>query len=141
MWQTNTRGQQALGWARTLNPATTGGAYQQFEHGTMVWRADTSQIYVFFSDGTWRSFADTFEEGDRESDPAFSPPAGKLQPIRGFGKVWRDNADVREKLGWAQAKEMAQPAEVHNFERGAILRFGPLLFFVAGIDTDRGTWF
>jgi hypothetical protein len=140
-WQNNTRAQQDLGWARQANPAATGGAYQQFEHGTMVWRQDTSQIYVFFADGTWRSYADTFEEGDPESDPTLSSPAGKLQPIRGFGKVWRDHADVREKLGWATAKEAAQTAELHAFERGAMLRYGPLLFIVVGVDTDRGTWY
>jgi hypothetical protein len=64
-----------------------------------------------------------------------------MQPIRGFGKVWRDNQEVREKLGWAVAKEAAQPAEVQTFERGVILRGGPLLFVVLGIDTDRGTWY
>lgn len=141
VWQNNLRAQQDLGWARQSNPSTIGGAYQRFENGTMVWREDTSQIYVFFNDGTWRSFADTFKEGDRESDPAFAAPGGKMQPIRGFGKVWRDNQEVREKLGWAVAKEAAQPAEVQTFERGVILRGGPLLFVVLGIDTDRGTWY
>jgi hypothetical protein len=141
IWENNLRAQRDLGWARQASPSTIGGAYQRFENGTMVWRQDTSQIYVFLNDGTWRSFADTFEEGDRESDAAFAPPAGKMQPIRGFGKVWRDNPDVREKLGWALAKEAAQPAAVHTFERGVILRYGPLLFVAIGIDTDRGTWY
>jgi hypothetical protein len=140
-WQNNVRAQQDLGWARQANPAATGGAYQQFDHGTMVWRQDTSQIYVFFADGTWRAYPDTFAEGDPESDPTLSPPAGRLQPIRGFGKVWRDHSDVREKLGWATAKETAQNAEIHTFERGAMLRYGPLLFITVGVDTDRGTWY
>ncbi len=141
VWQNNLRAQQDLGWARQANPTTTGGAYQKFEHGTMVWRQDTSQVYVFLDDGTWQSFADTFKEGERESDPAFAPPAGKLQPIRGFGKVWRDHDALREKLGWATAKETAQPAELHAFARGAIMRFGPLLFITIGVDTDQGTWY
>ena len=141
VWQNNLRAQQDLGWARLASPTTTGGAYQKFENGTMVWRQDTSQIYVFFNDGTWRSFADTFNEGDRESDPSLAPPAGKLQPIRGFGKVWRDHEGLRDKLGWATAKETAQPAEIHAFERGTIMRFGPLLFITIGVDTDQGTWY
>ncbi len=141
VWQNNLRAQQDLGWARQASPITTGGAYQQFENGTMVWRQDTSQIYVFFNDGTWRSFADTFKEGDRESDPTLLPPGGKLQPIRGFGKVWRDHEGLRDKLGWAVAKETAQPAEIHAFERGTIMRFGPLLFITLGVDTDQGTWY
>jgi hypothetical protein len=68
-------------------------------------------------------------------------PQGKLQPIRGFGKVWRDNADVRRKLGWALAKEEAQNAQVLQFERGAMLQFGGRSFTVIGVDTDKGRWY
>jgi serine/threonine-protein kinase len=141
IWQNNPRAQQDLGWARQATANTVNGAYQRFDNGAMLWREDTRQIYVFFNDGTWRSFADTFAEGDPESDPALAPPGGKLQPIRGFGKVWRDNEEVRAQLGWATAKETAQKGDVHNFARGAILRFGPLLFITLGVDTDRGTWY
>ena len=65
----------------------------------------------------------------------------RQQPIRGFGKVWRDHEGLRDKLGWATAKETAQPAEIHAFERGTIMRFGPLLFITVGVDTDQGTWY
>ena len=34
-----------------------------------------------------------------------APPEGRYQPIRGFGKVWRENPQVREQLGWAIAPE------------------------------------
>ena len=33
------------------------------------------------------------------------PPAGLLQPIRGFGKIWRETSGVRDKLGWATVPE------------------------------------
>ena len=49
--------------------------------------------------------------------------------------------DVRQKLGWAVAKETAQPAEMHAFEHGTIMRYGPLLFIVLGVDTAQGTWY
>jgi hypothetical protein len=143
IWGANPRIQQDLGWARQATPSAVAGAFQHFEHGVMVWRADTGQIYVFLADaGTWQSFADTFEEGDPESDPRFAPPGGGLQqPIRGFGKVWRDNEALRKQLGWATAKEQAQSAEVQSFERGQMLRYGGLLFTVIGVDTDRGRWY
>ncbi len=141
VWENNPRAQQELGWARQEQPANTGGALQRFENGVMVWREDTQQIFVFFNDGTWQSFSDTFQEGDRESDPSFAPPPGGQQPIRGFGKVWREHDALRDKLGWALAKEQSQPAEVHLFERGVMLRYGAQLFIVVGAETDRGTWY
>lgn len=141
VWEANPRIQQDLGWARQETPSAVAGAYQRFEGGVMVWRQDTSQIFAFVNDGTWRSFADTFREGDPESDPRFAPPGGNQQPIRGFGKVWRDNPDLREQLGWATAKEEAQQAEIHLFERGTMLRYGGMLFTVLGVDTDKGRWY
>jgi hypothetical protein len=141
VWEANPRIQQDLGWARQATPNVVGGAYQQFDNGVMAWREDTQQIYAFLDNGVWYSFADTFEEGDPESDPRFAPPAGKQQPIRGFGKVWRENPGLREQLGWALAKEQAQQAEVHSFERGVMLRYGGLLYSVVGVDTDNGRWY
>lgn len=140
VWEANPAIQQAVGWARQETPAVVSGAYQRFENGVMVWRQDTGQIFAFLNDGAWRSFTDTFVEGDVESDPRYAPPGGKQQPMRGFGKVWREHADLRAQIGWALAKEEAQPAEVHPFERGQMLRYGGLLFTVTGVDTDSGRW-
>jgi len=33
--------------------------------------------------------------------------AGLFQPVRGFGKVWREDADLRARLGWATAPEQS----------------------------------
>jgi hypothetical protein len=141
IWERTPRIQQDLGWARQAGPSTTSGALQRFDGGTMLWREDTGQIYAIFNDGTWQSYTDTFQEGDAESDPKFVPPSGKLQPIRGFGKVWRDNATVHDKLGWALAKEQGESVQVQPFERGAMLRLGGTVFTLLGVDTDRGKWY
>ncbi len=91
------------------NPAEIGWAAQQpFEHGFMLWLEPSQTIYVFFDDyggHSYRSYIDTFKEGDPESDPSLVPPAGLLQPIRGFGLVWRTYPEVRDNLGWATAPE------------------------------------
>lgn len=58
-------------------------------------------ILVFYDDGRFEKHADTFVEGEPESDPTIVPPAGLYQPIRGFGKLWWTNASVRDRLGWA----------------------------------------
>jgi hypothetical protein len=98
-------------------------AEQQFEHGRLIWQeglpaestaemmARGPTIYVLYdSDGSGEGgdlavFADTWTDAEPESDPGIVPPAGLYQPIRGFGKVWRNNAEVRDRLGWATGPE------------------------------------
>jgi len=57
-------------------------------------------------------------EGDPERGGA-TPPAGLFAPIRGFGKLWRENAHVRNTLGWATAPEQADRGESQYFRGGA----------------------
>jgi hypothetical protein len=84
-------------------------AEQVFENGRMMWLSPTNQIWVMILDeegsGLWKVYEDTFEEGDPEDDPTLEIPEGKMQPTRGFGKLWRDNPDIREALGWATTPE------------------------------------
>ena len=86
------------------------GAQQSFQGGAMMWIPGiegSDWIYVLYNDGAWQSFEDTWHEGLPESDPSIIPPAGYEQPIRGFGKVWREHAEVQGKLNWATAGESA----------------------------------
>jgi hypothetical protein len=46
---------------------------------------------------------------------ALTPPPGRYEPQRGFGKVWRDFPEVREALGWATLPEAAHIATVQPF--------------------------
>jgi len=91
------------------HPAEIGWAAQQpFEHGFMLWLQPSKSIYVFFNNyggQSYRVYNDTFKEGDPESDPNLVPPAGLLQPVRGFGLIWRSYPEVRDNLGWATAPE------------------------------------
>jgi len=84
-------------------------AEQVFEHGRMFWLQPTDQVWVMVitaeGKGTWQVYTNTFKEGDPESDPDLVPPTGLEQPKRGFGKLWRDNPDIREALGWAVTPE------------------------------------
>lgn len=90
----------------------TAAAEQLFQHGRMIWIETQTRIYVFFNDGksdsknpAWTFFPDEFKDGQPESDPSFSAPAGMSQPVRGFGLVWRGNKAVRDRIGWATAPE------------------------------------
>jgi hypothetical protein len=93
---------------------------QHFERGLMLWREQPdvygSQIHVFFDDGEWPSWNptnDAWRAGLPESDPGIVPPPGYYQPVRGFGKVWREaffgtiGLSARDRLGWAMEAETA----------------------------------
>jgi len=107
-------------------------ATQRFQHGWMIWRGaqekyDPAAIYVLFEDDQhYVRFDDTYSPaGDPESGPAV-PPADLLQPVRGFGKVWREGtaARVRDRLGWAIAPESAGRGSTERFDRGALVWTG-----------------
>ncbi len=85
-------------------------AEQLFEGGRLFWLQPTQQIWVLTitgeARGNWSVYEDTYIDGvDLASDPSIVPPDGRLQPERGFGKLWRESVEVREALGWAVTPE------------------------------------
>jgi hypothetical protein len=84
-------------------------AEQRFEGGIMIWVGEEDYIYVLFDDTQWTDgwavFTDEWEEGDPIDDPSLVPPSGFYQPQRGFGLVWREQPNIRDRLGWALAPE------------------------------------
>ncbi len=91
-------------------------AEQAFERGTMIWLS--GPIYVLYSDGRLQQYTDTFNASVDPASGGESPPSGLIEPVRGFGKVWRNNPDVRSGLGWGVAAEAGGSAAVLRFERG-----------------------
>jgi hypothetical protein len=81
-------------------------AEQQFEQGFMIWLESSDSIYTFNWDGSWRIFEDKYSEDQPENDPSIVPPEGFLQPVRGFGKVWREYPEIRDEFGWALGREL-----------------------------------
>jgi hypothetical protein len=82
-------------------------AEEKFEHGALFWLQPVGQIWVLVEDeddpekGVWTVYDDTFIEGQPEFDPSIEPPEDLFQPERGFGKLWRENPEIRKALGWA----------------------------------------
>jgi formylglycine-generating enzyme required for sulfatase activity len=112
-------------------------AHQPFEHGLMHWRGDQRMIYVLYSDGHWQEFDDTWEEGESDSTGT-SPPPGLWEPIRGFGKVWRERLDGPEAtIGWATDQEAPADTTIQDFEEGVILRTGTTVYLLDRVDM---TW-
>jgi hypothetical protein len=96
---------------------------QPFENGRMIWFQGTDDqpfypdtILVMFDDPVDEGspdvheavfFEDTWTPGELDGDLDLAPPSGLFRPVRGFGKLWRSNTDVRERIGWATAPEQA----------------------------------
>jgi len=96
-------------------------AQQSFERGHMIWREADKTIFVLYSDGVWRSYADNWQEGMPELSCEGTPPSGLYLPKRGFGLVWCTERGVREGLGWALDQEYGVTIEWQAFERGEML--------------------
>ncbi len=135
----------AIGCPLAAAATTASSAYQPFQNGVMIWISSLGThpqpvIYALFSNGTYQRFNDTFAEGiDPESGGAVPPP-GLLEPVRGFGKVWRENQAARDTLGWALTTEAGGTAEILRFERGEIIRVpqaGQTYIMITGAP---GTW-
>jgi len=133
----------------------TWAAEQPFEHGRMIWLEEvhgedfTLQrfILVLYDDGTYEHYEGTWTEGMPESDPAIVPPAGLLQPIRGFGKLWRENTGVRDGLGWATAPEQGftttwqeQTGESLGQGKAFMRIFSDQIAQINSWDVRTGTW-
>jgi hypothetical protein len=97
---------------------------EYFERGYMLWRRDLRRIYALQANGVWQTFADTWTEDQPQDDPTLEAPAGLLQPLRGFGKVWRENPDVKDAVGWATQPEEGLLTTIQQFEGGTLMYMG-----------------
>ena len=77
---------------------------ESFEHGFMIYRSDTQQIYVLTGDKRFKIYPDTWTASQPDLGN-LTPVAGKYRPGRGFGKLWNANPDVRQALGLALTPE------------------------------------
>jgi hypothetical protein len=102
-------------------------AGEQFQGGYMFWRGDTKTIYVFFwgsandTVGTWQQFPDTWNDGDPEPTPDQPAPTGLYVPVRGFGKLWHENSNIRQALGYATEPEQALTGAWQAYQHGYAL--------------------
>ncbi|MBN1975842.1 MAG: hypothetical protein JW918_00445 [Anaerolineae bacterium] len=113
--------QGALGCARDVSQAVE-GAKQAFEGGMMIWRGETDQIIVLYSNSEWALYDGTWKEGDPYIHPdceSMIPPTTSLYlPVRSFGKLWCTNEPARERLDWATEKEREWAGMVQEFQGG-----------------------
>lgn len=113
-------------------PLISAGAEQPFEHGLMLWVEAQDLIYVLYDDDgipDYQIFVDDWDEGDLISDTTIIAPAGYYQPLRGFGLVWREQPNVRDRLGWA-----TQPETGYQTVYQATARWRYNEFFILAVD-------
>lgn len=79
------------------------GMQQNFENGLMLWiEAQNIVLFTTWNGQTHGVYDNTFNpNSDLARAEGVTPPDGYFQPENEFGKVWRDNDDVRAALGWA----------------------------------------
>ncbi len=125
---------------------TSTAALEQFQQGFMIWIGEQDAIYVIYDSANtprWEVFNDTFEEGMIEYDPGWGPgPPYTYQPKRGFGKLWREHPEIRQRLGWS-VREWSEPftTQVQVGNDGSLFiqesRGGVFNLFPGGSDWKR----
>ena len=100
----------------------------------MLWREDTRQIFFLLVENGglhwdecpdyWQTFPDTWQPGHGNNEDIV-PPAGKVVPVAGFGKVWREQFYEKPGygIGFPSAPERYLMAKVQRFEHGTALYF------------------
>jgi hypothetical protein len=118
---------------------TYAAAIQTFERGMMIYVGSSpSAIYVLYNTGTYTRFADTWIDGVDPISGGEVAPSGLYEPIRGFGKVWRNDMTVRNGLGWATQPEAGTNVTLMLFQNGQMIAL-PTLGQVA-VMTTIGTY-
>lgn len=123
---------------------TVQAAAQNYERGSMFWLNEGSGlIYVLYGNGTFQRFPDTFVAGQDPDSGGEMPPAGLIEPVRGFGKVWRTMLGVRDGVGWGVTPEMGDTATIQEFANGRLIYLptrGSILALTYSGSPNNGTW-
>ncbi len=117
---------------------TAFSAEEFFELGIMVWRQDSRTIYVLPFGTNWRSYSDTFEDGQPERAWLAAPDFELQEPQRGFGKLWREQlGGPGAPIGWATSTERGFDGAVQSFQNGTLIRNDTGRIYVLN---NNGSW-
>lgn len=106
----------------TASAETGRFATQPFQYGRMFWREETRHIYALLTAGFWVDVPDTWTEDQPPYDASLIPPEGLYQPVRGFGRVWREVLrGPNTAIGWATQPEIGYEALWQLFEGGILI--------------------
>jgi LysM repeat protein len=96
---------------------------QQFHSGYVINNRSKKKIYVFFSaTKKWAKHTDKWKKSkDPINNPALKPPVGWYQPEYGIGKIWRNEDNYSQKLGWARYQQRPVTATMQQYENGLMI--------------------
>lgn len=122
-----TKYQKQLGCRIQTEPLTGDFVEQPFEGGHMFWfaQADLFIVTIGATQGDWMLSKSEWNDSHPPESCAVQIPAGKFQPIRGFGWIWCHIQGTRDRIGWATDIERAFPPGIdliQGFENGIIFR-------------------
>ena len=102
-------------------------AYQSFQNGLMLWHAGPhsdagGMIYVVYNSGHWEAHRDEWGQG-MQKHGNYTPPAGLVEPKRGFGYLWRTKlGGPNATIGWALADEVgSEHGLIQDFANNAAI--------------------
>jgi len=120
MYERLVQSQLIIGVNVAESSVTTQAAYQPYERGFMLWRADTGGVMMFSTTAPHVAF---FRQSDYEGlpdNPITSVPTGFIRPINGFGRVWGNFQHARDSLGYATGAEQGYTLTARILGGGAI---------------------
>jgi hypothetical protein len=125
--------QQQLGQPIAVSYSTD-GRQQDFQRGTMLYRADSGVVYILINNQLiWSSRSATSTSGA----PIAGPADGLWEPGGIFGSVWRNDATVSGDLGFALSEQpVTFSATVQSFEHGLMFVSQSSVY----IFYDNGGW-
>lgn len=103
-------------------------ASESYQNGMMIWvnvqdeYNPINSVLVLYNDGTFACYNDSWTEDQPVDDPNITAPNGLFQPVRGFGKVWRETPGVRDRLGWATNAEQGSTGAYQRFDYGTMIQ-------------------
>lgn len=109
-------------------------AQQMLQGGRMFWRNDNKPILIVFDrlrqdgrkldQGVWESSPDEKWDGRNPDGIGLTPPPGMVEPILGFGWLWRTYyGGPTGPLGWALGpEEVSKETLVQEFTQGFLWR-------------------
>lgn len=120
VWYRNPSVSQKLGCPAAPEQGFS-GAQEAFHSGFVIAADTTGAIYVMYNNGTWQQFHNTWTSSDPVYNPGLIPPAGWCQPEYGIGKVWRNEDNVSQRLGWARSPAQSVTGSLQQYQGGLML--------------------
>ncbi len=110
-------------------------AEETFQRGHVLWRKDTDDVYIVYdldangsklNQGDWQLNPVEWKwDGSYPGGVGLQPPPGLIEPVRGFGWLWRTHlGGPHARLGWATDIEHGWDnlALVQQFEMGIMFK-------------------